>query len=50
MGVLMLRRALEASTRQIAQNSGSDDGVVVQKMRSGSGHFGYDAARAHLWT
>lgn len=47
-GVLMLRRALEAPTRQIAQNSGADDGVVVEKMRSGTGHFGYDAARGEF--
>jgi chaperonin GroEL len=45
-GVLMLRRALEAPTRQIAANSNADGGVVVDRMRSGSGQMGFDAARS----
>jgi hypothetical protein len=44
IGVLLLRRALEAPARQIAANSGADPGVVVDRMRSGSGAFGFDAA------
>jgi chaperonin GroEL len=43
-GALILRRALEAPTRQIGENSGVDGGVVVEKMRSGTGHVGLDAA------
>ena len=43
-GVMILRRALEAPTRQIATNSGADPGVVVERMRGGSGGFGFDAA------
>ncbi|HEY9383422.1 MAG TPA: chaperonin GroEL [Gemmatimonadales bacterium] len=43
-GVLILRRALEAPTRQIAGNSGADAGVVVDRMRTGTGNFGFDAA------
>jgi chaperonin GroEL len=43
-GLQILRRALEAPTRQIADNSGLDDGVVVDRMRTGSGAFGLDAA------
>ena len=43
-GALILRRALEAPSRQIAENSGVDGGVVVEKMRTGSGNFGFDAA------
>jgi chaperonin GroEL len=43
-GALILRRALEAPSRQIAENSGVDGGVVVDKMRAGSGTFGFDAA------
>jgi chaperonin GroEL len=43
-GALILRRALEAPARQIAENSGVDGGVVVDKMRTGSGAFGFDAA------
>jgi chaperonin GroEL len=44
-GVAILRRALEAPTRQIAENSAVDDGVVVAKMLEGSGNLGFDAAR-----
>ena len=44
-GLRILRRALETPTRQIAENSGFDGGVVVDKMRSGTGNFGFDAAR-----
>jgi chaperonin GroEL len=43
-GMLILRRALEAPTRQLAENSGVDGGVVVEKMRNGNGSFGFDAA------
>jgi chaperonin GroEL len=43
-GVQILRRALEVPTRQIAENSAADGGVVVDRMRSGTGAFGYDAA------
>jgi chaperonin GroEL len=42
-GVLILKRALEAPTRQIAENSAVDGGVVVDRMRNGSGNFGFDA-------
>jgi chaperonin GroEL len=44
-GVLILKRALEAPTRQIAENSGVDGGVVVDRMRWGSGAHGFDAGR-----
>jgi chaperonin GroEL len=44
-GVLILRRALETPTRQIAENSAADGGVVVDRMRQGKGNFGFDAAR-----
>jgi chaperonin GroEL len=44
-GVLILKRALETPTRQIAENSGFDGGVVVDRMRSGTGAFGFDAGR-----
>ena len=43
-GALILRRALETPARQIAENSGVDGGVVVEKMRTGTGNFGFDAA------
>jgi chaperonin GroEL len=44
-GVLILRRALEAPTRQIAENSAADGGVVVDRMRTGEGNLGFDAAK-----
>lgn len=45
-GLRILKRALETPTRQIAANSGVDEGVVIEKLRSGSGNFGFDAARS----
>jgi chaperonin GroEL len=44
-GALILRRALEVPTRQIAENSAADGGVVVDRMRQGHGNYGFDAAR-----
>jgi chaperonin GroEL len=44
-GLRILAHALEAPTRQIAENSGVDGGVVVDRMRNGSGNFGFDAGR-----
>jgi chaperonin GroEL len=43
-GMLILRRSLETPSRQIAENSAVDAGVVVEKMRGGTGAFGFDAA------
>jgi chaperonin GroEL len=43
-GLRIFRRALEAPARQIAENSGVDGGVVVEKMRNGTGAFGFDAS------
>jgi chaperonin GroEL len=42
-GALILKRALEVPTRQIAENSAVDGGVVVDRMRAGSGAYGFDA-------
>jgi chaperonin GroEL len=44
-GVQILKRALEAPARQIAENSAVDGGVVVARMLSSQGNFGFDAAR-----
>jgi chaperonin GroEL len=44
-GVQILKRALETPTRQIAENSAADGGVVVDRMLGGSGNMGFDAAR-----
>ena len=43
-GVRLIRRAAEAPLRQIAQNAGVDGSVVVEKVRNGTGAFGYNAA------
>jgi chaperonin GroEL len=43
-GLRILRKALEAPARQIAENSGADGGSIVEKMRSGTGNLGFDAA------
>ena len=44
-GMQILKRALEAPARQIAENSAVDGGVVVARMLGGQGNFGFDAAR-----
>jgi chaperonin GroEL len=44
-GVQVLKRALTAPARQIAENSAVDSGVVIAKMLEGKGSFGFDAAR-----
>jgi len=43
-GLRILRRALEVPSRQIGENSGLDGGVVVERMRTGTGNHGLDAA------
>ena len=43
-GLRILKRALEAPTRQIAENSSLDAGVVVERMRKGTGNYGLDAS------
>ena len=44
-GLEILHRALSAPTRQIAENSAVDGGVVVARMLDGEGNAGFDAAR-----
>ncbi len=44
-GMQILKRALEVPTRQIAENSAVDGGVVVARMLGGKGNEGFDAAR-----
>ncbi|MHB1022701.1 MAG: chaperonin GroEL [Acidobacteriaceae bacterium] len=44
IGLRVLKHALEAPTRQIAANSSADAGVVIERMRSGTGNYGFDAA------
>ncbi len=42
-GIDILRRALQAPVRQIAQNAGMDGAVVAQKIKEGKGHQGFNA-------
>ena len=44
-GLRILKRAVESPLRQIAENSGADAGVVVEKTRSEAPNRGFDAAR-----
>jgi len=44
-GLQILRRALSTPTRQIAENSSVDGGVVVARMTESAGNIGFDAAR-----
>ncbi|MBP2562452.1 chaperonin GroEL [Neorhizobium galegae] len=44
-GVQILKRALEAPARQIAENSAVDGGVVIARMLESEGAIGFDAAR-----
>jgi chaperonin GroEL len=43
-GVSIIRRALEEPIRQIANNAGLEGSIVVEKVRTGKGTFGYNAA------
>ena len=45
VGANIVRRALEAPLRQIAENAGQDGAVVIQNVRAGKGvAYGYNAA------
>ena len=44
VGIALLRRAVEAPLRQIVANSGGEPSVVVDKVKQGSGNFGFNAA------
>jgi chaperonin GroEL len=43
-GLRVLRTAIEAPLRQIAHNAGVEGAIVIEKVRSGSDAFGYNAA------
>ena len=43
-GVNIIRRALEEPLRQIAGNAGAEGAVVVNRVREGTGAYGYNAA------
>ncbi len=42
-GINIIERAIEEPLRQIVENSGCEGAVVVQKVKEGSGNFGYNA-------
>jgi chaperonin GroEL len=44
-GAQILKRSLEIPTRQIAENSAVDGGVVVARMVGSEGNLGFDAAK-----
>ena len=45
MGIDIVRKAIEAPTRQIAENAGSEGSIVVGKIREkNQEHWGLDAA------
>ncbi|MBB3169066.1 chaperonin GroEL [Simiduia aestuariiviva] len=43
-GINLARRAMEAPLRQIVANAGEESSVVADKVKAGSGNFGYNAA------
>ena len=43
VGVDIIKRAVEAPLRWIAQNAGYDGSVVVEKVKNGEGNFGFNA-------
>ncbi|HEY8939699.1 MAG TPA: TCP-1/cpn60 chaperonin family protein, partial [Cellvibrio sp.] len=43
-GINIARRALEAPLRQIVANAGEEPSVVADKVKQGSGNFGFNAA------
>ena len=42
-GIHIIRRAIEEPLRQICSNAGLEGAVVVNKVREGKGHFGFNA-------
>ena len=42
-GVRVVRKALEAPVRLIAENSGAEGSVILDAIRKGKGNYGYDA-------
>ncbi len=42
-GIAIVKRAIEEPLRQIVANAGSEGAVIVQKVKEGTGDFGYNA-------
>ncbi|MEI9937140.1 MAG: chaperonin GroEL [Pseudomonadota bacterium] len=43
VGVRIIRRAIEEPLRQIVANAGEEGSIVVQKVKEGTGNFGFNA-------
>ncbi len=46
VGIKIAIRAMQAPLRQIVTNAGEEASVILEKVASGKGNFGYDAANA----
>ncbi len=44
LGIAITRRALEAPLRAIVANAGEESSVIVNRVKEGTGNFGYNAA------
>ncbi len=44
-GVKIVQKALEEPMRWIAQNAGHDGSIIIEKVKSGQGNFGFDASK-----
>jgi chaperonin GroEL len=44
-GIEIVKRAIEEPLRQIVNNAGKEGAVIVQKVKEGTGDFGYNARR-----
>jgi len=42
-GILIVKRAIEEPLRQIVENAGGEGSVITQKVKEGTGDFGYNA-------
>ena len=48
VGVGIALRAMEAPLRQIVENAGEEGSVVVDKVKQGTGNFGYNAGNRRI--
>ncbi len=47
-GVEIIKKALEAPLRQIAENAGYEGSIIVEKVKAESGNVGFDAATGEM--
>ncbi|WP_411833117.1 chaperonin GroEL [Pseudoxanthomonas mexicana] len=47
-GILIALRAMEAPLREIVTNAGEEPSVIVNKVKDGSGNYGYNAANGEF--